>query len=113
MDAISALCQYKAILRYPKKNGDRIHGNIVLSQLPVQAALVARCLWAGPSGLRVAGGQAGPRARTGGRMRARGNMCIKFLSLNYRWNYFVFGQKLLYLGFEHRQIGGNRIPDFI
>jgi hypothetical protein len=38
------------------------------------AALVARRLWAGPSGLRVAGGQAGPRARTGERMRAQGNV---------------------------------------
>ncbi len=68
---------------------------------------------AGAVRARIAGRMEGPRARTGGRMRARGNMCIKFLSLNYRWNYFVFGQKLLYLGFEHRQIGGNRIPDFI
>ena len=35
------------------------------------AALAARRPWAGPSGLRVAGGQAGLHARTGGRMRGR------------------------------------------
>ena len=83
------LCNHKAasldpILRYAnikllcdirKKNGDRILGSIVLLQLPVPTAFVARRLWAGPPGIASLAARRAPPARTGGRMRAWGAGC--------------------------------------
>ena len=52
-----------------------MHRVCCLGGLP--AALVARRPWVGPSGLRVAGGQAGPRVRASGCRRGRREQAAK------------------------------------